>query len=160
MFNNESSRRGKEFVTRKITDYVGRLQQKFEQIGTRTGKLMEAYSSEKLKLGNIESFRDWSASSDMANAQYLMLEQDKLDDYVFGSEETHSVKEFCDIAFSHVGFDYRDWIEIDPEFYRPAEVDFLKCDCTKAKTVRGWSRKVSFLDLVKNMTDADVKRYQ
>lgn len=152
MFNNESPRRGKEFVTRKITDYVGQLFAHY----TKNGNSKNFY---KLKLGNLDASRDWSFSGDMANAQYLMLQQEKLTEYVFGSEETHTVREFCEIAFNLAGFDYKDYVEVDQQFFRPSEVDFLKCDCFKAKKELGWSPKVKFDELIREMVNEDIKRY-
>ncbi|MBU0630281.1 MAG: GDP-mannose 4,6-dehydratase [Candidatus Margulisbacteria bacterium] len=145
LFNHESPRRGKEFVTRKITDAVARI---------KLGKL------QKLGLGNLEAKRDWGFAGDYVEAMYLMLQQAKPDDYVIGTGETHSVREFVEIAFSHVGLDYKKYVEVDKRFLRPAEVDLLIADNAKARKVLGWKPKVSFEGLVKMMVDSDLKTNQ
>jgi GDPmannose 4,6-dehydratase len=142
LFNHESPRRGIEFVTRKITYAVARIKQ-----GKQT----------KLYLGNLDARRDWGYAKDYVRAMWLMLQQDAPDDYVISTGETHSVREFCEVAFSHVGLNYQDYVEIDPRFNRPAEVDLLIGDCTKAKTKLGWNPDVTFKELVKIMVDADMK---
>ncbi|MBX3036797.1 MAG: GDP-mannose 4,6-dehydratase [Anaerolineales bacterium] len=145
LFNHESPRRGLEFVTRKISDGVARI---------KTGKAKE------LRLGNLEAQRDWGFAGDYVEAMWLMLQQDKPDDYVVGTGETHSVKEFCEIAFSHVGLDYKEFVVMDEKFYRPAEVDLLISNPAKARKQLKWEPQVSFKELVTMMVDADVARHQ
>ncbi len=141
LYNHESPRRGFEFVTRKITSHVARI------------KLGQA---SKLALGNLDAKRDWGHARDYVQAMWLMLQQDTPDDYVVCSEETHSVREFCQLAFAHVGLDYQDHVVSDPKFYRPAEVDLLLGDCRKARTALGWQRTVTFPQLVADMVDHDL----
>lgn len=143
LFNHESPRRGKEFVTRKITDAVARI---------KTGKQKE------LRMGNLDAKRDWGFSGDYVRAMWMMLQQEKPEDYVVATGETHSVREFLEIAFSHVGLNYQDYVVIDPEFIRPAEVDLLLGNPTKARTQMGWKPEVSFEQLVQMMVDADMER--
>ena len=143
LFNHESPRRGKEFVTRKITDAVARI-----KLGTQ----------KELRMGNLDAKRDWGFSGDYVRAMWMMLQQDQPSDYVVATGETHSVREFLEIAFSHVGLDYTDYVVIDPAFIRPAEVDLLLGDATKARTTLGWKPEVSFRDLVTMMVDADLAR--
>ncbi|MBL8097843.1 MAG: GDP-mannose 4,6-dehydratase [Anaerolineales bacterium] len=145
LFNHESPRRGIEFVTRKITDGVAKI---------KTGKAKE------LRLGNLEAQRDWGFAGDYVEAMWLMLQQEKPDDYVVGTGETHSVKEFCDIAFEHVGLDYKEFVVMDEKFYRPAEVDLLISNPAKARNQLKWEPQVSFKELVTMMVDADVARHQ
>ncbi|MGC3972589.1 MAG: GDP-mannose 4,6-dehydratase [Pirellulales bacterium] len=143
LFNHESPRRGLEFVTRKITDGVARI-----KLGLAS----------ELRLGNLEARRDWGFAGDYVRAMWLMLQQAEPDDYVVGTGETHSVREFCEAAFAHVGLDYRDHVVVDPKFYRPAEVDLLLSDPTKARTKLGWQCEVGFEELVRMMVDADLQR--
>jgi len=143
LFNHESPRRGLEFVTRKITDSVARI-----KLGLQ----------DKLYLGNLEAKRDWGYAEDYVRAMWLMLQQDEPEDYVISSGETHSVREFCEIAFSHVGLDWEEHVEVDPRFYRPAEVNVLLGDCTKAREKLGWIPSTSFAGLVQLMVDADLER--
>jgi GDPmannose 4,6-dehydratase len=143
LFNHESERRGKEFVTRKVTDAVARI---------KLGK------QKKLKLGNLDARRDWGFAGDYVEAMWLMLQQEKPDDYVVATGETHPVRELVDLAFGHVGLKWQDHVEIDPAFFRPAEVDLLVGDPSKAKAKLGWKPKVSFPQLVARMVDADMKR--
>jgi GDPmannose 4,6-dehydratase len=143
LFNHESPRRGLEFVTRKISDGVARI---------KLGRAKE------LRLGNLESQRDWGFAGDYVEAMWRMLQQDKSDTYVVGMGETHSVREFCEIAFSYVDLDYNDYVVQDEKFYRPAEVDLLISDPSKARTVLGWEPSVTFRELVTMMVDADIKR--
>jgi GDPmannose 4,6-dehydratase len=143
LFNHESPRRGIEFVTRKITDGVARI-----KLGL----------SDELRLGNLEAKRDWSHAEDMVRGMYLMMQADKADDYVLASEQTRTVRDFVDSAFKSVNLDYNDYVVIDPKFYRPAEVDILLGDATKAKTELGWKPQYSFDDLLAEMVDADIKR--
>jgi GDPmannose 4,6-dehydratase len=141
LFNHESPRRGLEFVTRKITDGVARI-----KLGL----------AKELRLGNLQAKRDWGFAGDYVRAMWLMLQQDLPDDYVVGTGETHSVEEFVQIAFDHVGLDWRKHVVVDPAFYRPAEVDLLLGDAAKARRVLGWKPEVSFPQLVKMMVDADL----
>jgi GDPmannose 4,6-dehydratase len=141
LFNHESPRRGLEFVTRKITDGVARI-----KFGLAT----------ELRLGNLQAKRDWGFAGDYVRAMWLMLQQEEADDYVVGTGETHSVEEFVRIAFEHVGLDWQEFVTVDPQFYRPAEVDLLLADPSKAQTKLGWQREVSFERLVTMMVDSDV----
>jgi len=143
LFNHESPRRGLEFVTRKITDAVARV-----KLGLAT----------ELRLGNLESRRDWGFAGDYVEAMWMMLQHDTPDCFVIGTGETHSVREFCEIAFGHVGLDYKEFVVKDERFYRPAEVDLLISDPLKARSVLGWEPAVSFKELVTMMVDADMKR--
>lgn len=145
LFNHESPRRGLEFVTRKITDTVARI------------KLGQA---SELALGNLDSKRDWGFAGDYVEGMWRMLQQDEPDDYVLATGEAHTVREFCEIAFGHVGLDYREFVKIDERFVRPAEVDLLLGDPAKAKRELGWERKVSFRGLVEMMVDADMARHE
>jgi GDPmannose 4,6-dehydratase len=144
LFNHESPRRGKEFVTRKITDYVARIKLGFET---------------KLPLGNIDSERDWGFAGDYVRAMWLMLQQDQPEDFVVATGRTHSVKRFLEIAFTAVGLNWQDYVVQDPRFMRPAEVDLLIGDATKAKQVLGWTPEVDFEGLVHMMVEADMKRW-
>jgi len=143
LFNHESPRRGLEFVTRKITDHVARIKR-----GTAT----------ELRLGNLEAQRDWGFAGDFVEGMWRMLRAEAPDDFVLATGETHTVREFCEIAFSHVGLDYRDHVVTDPRFMRPAEVELLLGDPAKAKAELGWEPKVSFRGLVEMMVDADMER--
>jgi len=142
LFNHESPRRGLEFVTRKITNGVARI-----KLGLAS----------ELRLGNLESRRDWGYAGDYVEAMWLMLQQEKPDDYVVCTGETHSVREFCEIAFGHVGLDYKDYVVQDPRFYRPAEVDLLVGNPKKAKEKLSWEPRVSFQELIAMMVDADLQ---
>ena len=143
LFNHESPRRGLEFVTRKITDAVARI-----KLGVQS----------ELRLGNLEAKRDWGFAGDYVEAMWRMLQQDQPDDYVISTGETHPVREFCELAFARAGLDYKNFVVTDPKFFRPAEVDILLGDCTKAKTKLGWVPQVSFKGLVDMMVDADLER--
>ncbi len=143
LFNHESPRRGLEFVTRKITDGVARI------------KLGQA---KELRLGNLESQRDWGFAGDYVEAMWLMLQQDHPDNYVIGTGETHAVREFCEIAFSHAGLDYKEFVVQDERFYRPAEVDLLISDPSKARMALKWEPAVAFKELVTMMVDSDLAR--
>ena len=143
LFNHESPRRGKEFVTRKITDGVARI-----KLGLQ----------KELRMGNLDSKRDWGFAGDYVRAMWLMLQQETADDYVVASGETHSVREFLQLAFAHVGLNYEDYVVIDPEFIRPAEVELLLGNPAKAKKKLGWKPEVSFKQLVTMMVDADMDR--
>ena len=142
LFNHESPRRGLEFVTRKITDGVARI-----KLGLAT----------ELRLGNLDAKRDWGFAGDYVRAMWLMLQQQEADDYVIGTGETHSVEEFVSIAFGHVGLDWRKYVIQDPRFYRPAEVDLLLADPSKAQARLGWRLEVNFDRLVRMMVDADME---
>jgi len=143
LFNHESPLRGKEFVTRKVSYGVARIKHGLQ---------------DKLRLGNLDAMRDWGFSGDYVKAMWLMLQQDKPDDYVVSIGEKHSVRELVDLAFAHVGLDWRKHVEIDPALFRPAEVNLLRGDATKARTVLGWRPEVSFAQLVRMMVDADMQR--
>lgn len=143
LFNHESPRRGFEFVTRKITDGAAKI------------KLGRA---DKLKLGNLEARRDWGFAGDYVEAMWLMLQQDKPDDYVIATGETHSVKGFAEAAFNLVGLNWKDHVVVDESFYRPAEVHILQGDYSKAKEKLGWEPKVGFKKLVEMMVNADLER--
>ncbi len=142
LFNHESPRRGLEFVTRKITNGVARI-----KLGLDT----------ELRLGNLEARRDWGFAGDYVEAMWMMLQQDEPDDYVICTGETHEVREFCELAFKAVDLDYREFVKIDPKFFRPAEVDLLVGDCTKAQKQLGWTPKTSFGELVEQMVENDVR---
>jgi GDPmannose 4,6-dehydratase len=142
LFNHEGPRRGYEFVTRKITSQVARI-----KFGLAT----------ELRLGNLDAKRDWGHAADYVRAMHLMLQQPQPDDYVVATGETHSVREFCELAFAEAGLDYRDFVKADPQFYRPAEVDLLIGDATKARQVLGWETAYTFQDLVRDMVQADLE---
>jgi GDPmannose 4,6-dehydratase len=142
LFNHESPRRGLEFVTRKISHAVARI-----KLGL----------DEELRLGNLDARRDWGFAGDYIEGMWMMLQQGQPDDYVIATGETHSVREFCDLAFGHVGLTYSDYVVIDERFMRPAEVDLLIGDPTKAREALGWKPKTSFPDLVQAMVDADIQ---
>ncbi|MDN4619419.1 GDP-mannose 4,6-dehydratase [Paenibacillus sp. PsM32] len=144
LFNHESPRRGLEFVTRKVTDGVAQI-----KLGLAT----------ELRLGNLDSQRDWGFAGDYVKAMWLMLQQDTPDDFVISTGEMHTVEELVQVAFDHVGLNWRDYVVIDEKFVRPAEVDLLLGDCTKAKQELGWELEVGFKQLVANMVDADLKRH-
>jgi GDPmannose 4,6-dehydratase len=143
LFNHESPRRGKEFVSRKITYGAARI-----KLGLQ----------KELPMGNLDAKRDWGYAKDYVKAMWLMLQQDKPDDYVIATGETHSVRELLEIAFGHLGLDYREFVVIDPRLVRPAEVDLLLGDQSKARKVLGWKPTVTFEELVKMMVDADIER--
>jgi GDPmannose 4,6-dehydratase len=142
LFNHEGPRRGVEFVTRKITTGVARI---------KLGMAAE------LRLGNLEAKRDWGHAADYVTAMHLMLQQPEPDDYVVASGETHSVREFCELAFDCAGLDYQKYVHIDEQYYRPAEVDLLIGDSTKARNVLGWKPKYTFEELVKEMVESDLE---
>ena len=147
LFNHEGPRRGENFVTRKITKWIGDY--------VKSGKSADF---PKLRLGNLDSYRDWGYAGDYCEAMWMMLQQDCPDDYVICTGETHSIREFLTIAFKEVGIDdWSDYVVQDPEFYRPAEVDYLRGDCSKAKTKLGWTPRHSFENLVKMMVKHDVE---
>jgi GDPmannose 4,6-dehydratase len=142
LFNHESPRRGFEFVTRKITSHVARI---------KLGR------SKQLSLGNLDARRDWGHAEEYVRAMWLMLQEAQPDDYVIATGQTHTVREFLEIAFSHVDLDYRDYVVIDPQLYRPAEVHLLLGDCGKATQKFGWRYSQSFTSLVHEMVDADME---
>ncbi len=142
LFNHESPRRGFEFVTRKITSYVARI---------KRGELKE------LPLGNLDAKRDWGFAGDYVKAMHLMLQQDNPDDFVIATGETHSVREFCQLAFEFAGLNYEDHVVTDPKFYRPAEVHLLLGDASKAKEKLGWQPSVKFEELVEMMVRHDLE---
>jgi GDPmannose 4,6-dehydratase len=142
LFNHESPRRGFEFVTRKITNAVARIKLGLDQ---------------ELRLGNLDAKRDWGYAKDYVAAMWLMLQQDTPDDYVVATGETHDVREFVDAAFSHVGLKWKDYVKVDENFYRPAEVQTLTGDAAKARRALGWKESVRFRQLVEMMVEADLK---
>jgi GDPmannose 4,6-dehydratase len=142
LFNHESPRRGETFLTRKVTRAVAHI---------RSGALRKLY------LGNLDARRDWGYAPDYVRAMWLMLQQDEPDDYVVGTGESHTVREFVELAFAHAGLDWREYVEIDPRYFRPAEVDALCADASKAKRKLGWEPTVRFDKLVGIMVDADVQ---
>lgn len=141
LFNHESQRRGEEFVTRKISLAVANIKKQ---------------NQKELFLGNLEAKRDWGHARDYVDAMWLMLQQDKPRDYVVATGETHTVREFCEIAFKRVGLDYKDYVKINPKFYRPAEVDILLGDSSETKKLLNWEPKISFEELVHMMVDSDL----
>jgi GDPmannose 4,6-dehydratase len=143
LFNHESPRRGIEFVTRKVTDGAARI-----KLGL----------SRELRLGNLDARRDWGFAGDYVEAMWRMLQQPTPQDYVIGSGETHSVRQLVELAFSHVGLDWREHVVTDPKFYRPAEVDLLLADPGKARRELGWTPRMGFPELVATMVDADLER--
>ncbi len=143
LFNHESPRRGLEFVTRKISTTVAKI-----KLGL----------TKELRLGNLEAQRDWGFAGDYVEAMWMMLQQPKPDNFVIGTGETHAVREFCELAFAYVNLNYHDYVIQDPRFYRPAEVDLLISDPTRARTELGWEPQVSFKELVEMMVEADLKR--
>jgi GDPmannose 4,6-dehydratase len=142
LFNHESPRRGETFVTRKIT---------------RAATRIKCGLQDKLYLGNLEAKRDWGYAGDYVEAMWLMLQQERSDDYVIATGESHSVKEFLEEVFSYLDLDWQKYVEIDSRYFRPSEVDFLQGDASKAKRILGWEPKVTFKALAKIMTDADMK---
>ncbi|MEJ5225535.1 MAG: GDP-mannose 4,6-dehydratase [Anaerolineales bacterium] len=143
LFNHESPRRGLEFVTRKISHTVAKI-----KLGL----------AKELRLGNLEAQRDWGFAGDYVEAMWRMLQHHEPDNFVIGTGETHSVREFCEIAFGCVGLNYQDYVVQDPRFYRPAEVDLLISNPARAKSILGWEPKVTFRQLVEMMVEADLRR--
>ncbi len=141
LFNHESPRRGLEFVTRKIANGVARI-----KLGLDT----------EIRLGNLDAQRDWGFAGDYVDAMWRMLQQDQPSDFVVSTDETHSVREFCEVAFNHVGLNWEDHIVIDERFFRPAEVDLLVGDATRAREVLGWQPRTPFTDLVQMMVESDL----
>jgi len=142
LFNHESPRRGETFVTRKITRAVAHIKHGLQQ---------------KLYLGNLDAHRDWGYAPDYVRAMWLMLQQESADDFVVGTGEAHTVREFVELAFGNAGLDWKDHVEIDPRYFRPAEVDYLHADASKARRVLGWEPEVTFNELVRIMVEADRK---
>ena len=145
LFNHESPLRGIEFVTRKVTDGVARI-----KLGL----------ADELSLGNLDAKRDWGHARDYVRAMHLMLQQESGDDYVIATGKTHSIRELCRLAFSHVGLDYEEKVKVDPRFMRPAEVDVLLGDASKANQKLGWTPEVSLAEMVAEMVDADLARHR
>ena len=145
LFNHESPRRGLEFVTRKITDGVARI-----KVGM----------AKELRLGNLEAKRDWGFAGDYVRAMWMMLQQKKPADYVVATGVAHSVRQFADLAFKSVGLNYQDYVKVDEAFMRPAEVETLLGDPTKAGTELGWKPEVTFEEMIRLMVESDVKRYR
>ncbi|MSU41083.1 MAG: GDP-mannose 4,6-dehydratase [Pedosphaera sp.] len=142
LFNHESPRRGETFVTRKITRALARIKVGLQQ---------------KLFLGNLDAKRDWGYAKEYVEAMWLMLQQEKPDDYVIATGETHTIRELLDVSFAHAGLDWKKHVEIDPRYYRPAEVELLIGDASKAKRQLGWEPKTKFADLARLMVDADIQ---
>ena len=140
LFNHESPRRGETFVTRKITRAVARIKHGVQH---------------KLFLGNLDARRDWGYAPDYVHAMWLMLQQDEPDDYVIGTQEAHTVREFVELAFASADLDWREFVEVDPRYFRPAEVDYLQADASKARKVLGWEPTVTFKELVQIMVESD-----
>jgi len=178
LFNHEGPRRGEDFVTRKITKWIGEFvrwkqEQEMSEIVYDyqiTGDMISVVRTDpndswvfgakfpKLRLGNLDASRDWGYAGDYVEAMWSMLQQDNPDDYVICTGETHTIREFLDAAFGYIGIDdWENYVVVDPEFYRPAEVDFLKGDATKANTVLNWTPQTSFSKLVKMMVDSDIE---
>ena len=143
LFNHESPRRGLEFVTRKVTHHAA---------------MIKLELANEIRIGNLESQRDWGFAGDYVRAMWLMLQQDEPDDYVIATGKTHSVERLLDVAFGHVGLNWRDYTVQDPQFMRPAEVDLLVGDASKAKRKLGWQPEVSFEELIGMMVDSDLKK--
>jgi GDPmannose 4,6-dehydratase len=145
LFNHESPRRGLEFLPRKVA---------------YGASLVKLGMARDLRLGNLDAKRDWGFAGDYVRAMWLMLQEDQPDDYVICTGQTHSVRDLCEVAFGHLGLDYRDFVKVDPRFIRPAEVDLLVGDPTKARRLLAWEPAVSFEELVAMMVDADLRRLQ
>jgi GDPmannose 4,6-dehydratase len=143
LFNHESPRRGFEFVTRKISNAIAKIKLGMEK---------------ELVLGNLEAKRDWGFAGDYVEAMWMMLQQEKADNYVIATGETHSVKEFLRMGFGHVNLNYQDYVKTDERFYRPTEIHELKGDYSKSNNMFGWKPKVTFQELVKLMVDSDLER--
>jgi GDPmannose 4,6-dehydratase len=141
LFNHESPRRGLEFVTHKVTYGAARI-----KLGL----------ADELRLGNLDARRDWGYAGDYVRAMWLMLQQDEPDDFVIATGETHSVRRLCEVAFGYLGLNYEDYVVVDKKFYRPAEVDLLIGDCSKAKAKLGWEPQVNFEELIGMMVEADL----
>lgn len=172
LFNHEGPRRGETFVTRKITKWIGDYLRFYNRAIDPENKdansptftvnedfiVINGHKFPKLRLGNLEAFRDWGYAGDYVEAMWMMLQQDCPDDYVICTGKTYTIREFLDVAFSHIGIeDWSNYVVQDPEFYRPAEVDYLRGDCSKANNQLGWTPRHSFEDLVKMMVEHDIK---
>jgi GDPmannose 4,6-dehydratase len=144
-FNHESPRRGLEFVTRKVTHQVAKI---------------KCGLAKKLLMGNLDAKRDWGFAGDYVRAMWMMLQQPEPDDYVLSTGKTHSVRDLVEVAFTHVGLDWKEYVELDPKLIRPAEVDFLCGDATKAREMLGWEPEVNFAELIKMMVEADLEAVQ
>ena len=142
LFNHESPRRGETFVTRKITQAAARI-----KLGLQ----------DQLFLGNLDALRDWGFAGDYVEAMWSMLQQDSPDDYVIGTGESHSVREFAELAFGRLGLDWQKYVKVDPRYFRPAEVNALRADASKARRVLGWQPRTTFRELVEMMVDADLR---
>ena len=142
LFNHESPRRGEEFVTRKVTKAVARI---------KYGKQKE------LRLGNLDAERDWGHARDYVEAMWLMMQQDKPEDFVIGTGISNSVRTMVETAFNHIGLNYKDYVVVDPKFFRPAEVEILLADASKAEKILNWKPKKTFKDLIIEMVDNDLK---
>jgi len=142
LFNHESPRRGYEFVTRKVTNHIARI---------------KSGTARELKLGNLDAKRDWGFSGDYVRSMWLMLQQDQPEDYVIATGETHSIRELVELAFGFAGLDWKEYVRVDPDLFRPAEIYELRGDASKARTNLGWEPTVSFRELIKTMVDADLK---
>jgi GDPmannose 4,6-dehydratase len=145
LFNHESPRRGIEFVTRKVTDGAARIKLEI---------------ANELRLGNLESKRDWGHAKDYVRAMWLMLQQETPKDYVIGTGETHTIRKLCEYAFGYLNLDYKDYVKKDPRFYRPAEVDLLISDPKLAREELGWVPEITFKEMVEMMVDADMERLE
>jgi GDPmannose 4,6-dehydratase len=145
LFNHESPRRGLEFVTKKVTNAVAKI-----KLGL----------SKELRMGNLDAKRDWGFAGDFVEAMWLMLQQDSPEDFVISTGETHSIEELVETAFTHVGLEWKDYVVIDPKFVRPAEVDLLLGDSSRAREKLKWEPKVKFEELIRMMVDFDIKRYE
>ena len=145
LFNHESPRRGLEFVTKKVSNGVARI-----KMGL----------SNELRMGNLDAKRDWGFAGDFVEAMWLMLQQDESEDYVISTGESHSVKELVEVAFDHVGLNWKDYVVVDHKFVRPAEVDLLLGDSAKARNKLKWQPKLGFKELVRMMVDYDIERYK
>ncbi len=145
LFNHESPRRGETFVTRKITRAVARIKYGVQQ---------------RLFLGNLNALRDWGYAPDYVQAMWLMLQQDRPDDYVIGTGEAHTVREFVELAFASADMDWREYVDVDPRYFRPAEVDYLCADASKANRILKWEPTVTFIELIRIMVDADIRELE
>jgi len=145
LFNHESPRRGFEFVTRRISSQVAKI-----KLGL----------AQELRLGNLEAKRDWGHAREYVDAMWLMLQRPQPDDYVIATGDSHSVREFCEVAFGHVGLDYQDWVRVDPGLFRPADVQFLIGDSSKARRDLGWQSQISWKDLAAEMVNSDLEEAQ
>jgi GDPmannose 4,6-dehydratase len=155
LFNHESERRGETFVTRKITQYVASLQ---KWMDNNEGFPRKDVDVSPLALGNIEARRDWSHAIDMVRGMWMMLQQEKPNDYVLGSGSTHTVRELLEVAFGTIGLDYKDYVVIDPKFYRPVDVNLLQADPAKAESALGWKPTIGFGEMIDRMVQSDYRK--